>query len=129
MADVLNYNSDTIVVASGVRHSITGSYLNDGTATFTVFEALTAEEVTAWNTEARVDVGTLAAITGGEDLTMNYVSASNGQYYGTLTKTVADAELELGSYYPVRVTVTKAGATTTCTRLYRADYNRGENAP
>lgn len=129
MADVLNHNSDTILVVSGVKHPVTGSYLNDGTAAFTVFEALTAEQVSAWNTEARVDVATLTAITGGEDLSMSYVSASNGQYYGTLTKTVADAELELGAYHPVRVTVAKAGATTTCTRLYRVDYNRGENAP
>lgn len=133
MADQLNKNSDSIIVASGVKHPITKVEFVDGTASFTIYEALTTEQLDLWDRPGGVGYEDLTALAGAEDIAMGYNAAMVGtvadaQFYGTLPKTVGDT-LTIGDMHPCVITVTKAGATTTGVRLYKVAYNRGENAP
>lgn len=80
--------NDTSVELIGLNRSDTDAYVNDATVTFTLKDSN----------------GT--AVTGAENISMSYVSSSNGQYRGTLQDTVT---LTNGGTYYLEVTATGAG--------------------
>ena len=77
-------NNDSLIELIGLKNSLTDSYVNDATVTVTLYDSTGAEvSGISW------------------PLTMAYVTASNGDYRGTLDKAVV---LITGALYKAVIT-------------------------
>lgn len=129
MADQLFKNSDTKLSVSAVRNAVTGLAVTNATVTYTIYEALTDAELLLWDRPGGVDIEDLTAVSGASAVSMTYNAANagtaiDGQYTGTVTKTVGES-LTIGDQHPVSFLIND----TRVVRLFRVAYNRGENAP
>lgn len=101
--DPIYIGSDHFVRYDGARDSATGVYLNSGTCTYELFTA------------AGASLGTG---------TLSYVSASNGNYRGTIESTVTSG-LTLGAAYRVVIVFEQGSYNDRRTlRLRAADRDR-----
>ena len=110
MANVLFLNEDMTVTWSGATATVNGTttYLNSATVTYSITDA----------------AGT--AVSGGTG-TLSYVSASNGNYEGTIESSVlTTANFTEGRTYLVDITLSQSGYNGFRRLVCRAAY-RGED--
>lgn len=64
----LYIDNSNVIQIRGLRNAVTGNYVNNATASFTVFR-------------------NGSAISGGSAIAMTYIGGSNGNYFGVLPET------------------------------------------
>jgi hypothetical protein len=103
--NVVSINSSNLISLDELTNKHTGAYVNDATVTATLRDS------------------DLAAVSGGSNLAMSYVAASNGQYHGTLPPTVV---LEEHATYYLDITATSGSLVLFARLPCRAQYDRGK---
>ncbi len=97
MNHVIYRKNDTIIEWTWLSQSTDGSYINDGTVTFTLYHSYVLNTSTG-----AVSSGT--AVSG--PIAMAYVSGSNGKYQGKLP---ASLSLDLALEYTIEINATANG--------------------
>lgn len=96
--------TDNLVQIDELENESSGSYINDATATMTLYDS------------------DFTAVTDAEGLALSYVSGSNGKYEGTLPDTLV---LTPGDIYFLDITVTASGTVLLIRMACRAEYAKG----
>lgn len=93
---LLAYNTN-VVSLKGLRDVVTGAFVNDAVMTVSVYDT---------NNLERFDAGSAVPIAGAANISMNYKSGSNGEYYGIVAQSV---QLTVGTNVLVRVVCSNYG--------------------
>ena len=101
---ILYLSSDNLVRVDLLKNENTGQYVSDATVTMTLRDS------------------DLAAVTDAEDLSLSYVSGSNGRYHGTLPDSLS---LTAGARYYLDVTAIASGLQAFDRVSLRAQYAGG----
>ena len=95
-------DSDTVIRVRGLADAVSGSYENSATVTANVYDQ------------------TDTAVTGATDISVAYVTSSDGDYAGEIQNTVT-AFVE-GDWYTIKITVAGTSYTTTYKLRRQAAY-------
>lgn len=88
--------NDTVIEWTWLSQSTDGSYINDGTVTFTLYHT--------YSLNASTGVSSGSSVHG--PVTMSYVTASDGKYQGKLP---ASLSLDLSLEYTIEINATANG--------------------
>jgi len=104
MIQYLYIDTDNVIRVRGLKDEVSGDYINDATIRATVYDS---------------DGNPVA---DAQDLSLSYVSDTNGDYAGEIPNGVS---LTAGSLYTVQVTISGSGYQTVYRLTRRAGY-KGE---
>ena len=87
-SEAIYMSADCLVSWEGMQNESTDAYINDATVTFTLKDSAGV------------------AVSGAEDVSMTYQSATDGNYHGVLESTVTLTE---SAHYHLELTATSGG--------------------
>lgn len=102
MNDTIFRKNDNVIEWTWLSRSTDGSYINDGTVTFTLYSGYSLVSTTG---VLAPSVGSVNVVVTGP-IAMTYVTGSNGKYQGKLP---ASVELDLSLEYTIEINGSAGG--------------------